>query len=523
MFSQFPLAATEVIFYLPIVLPILMLAKRPWHTTLWAYLFTLMFMVERGKIDLPLLPPIGKQEYACIAAFITIQIRMRDRARTSKPLRGVEAIMFVMWAGAAGTWWTNREQLSYGIREPTVLPPLTFYEVLSMSFRDVFVTMFPFYVGRVMVRSEEDMRNMLTTVLKATLIYSGFTTFESIFSPQLHRTFYGFHQHIFDQCRRMGGWRPMVFMEHGLAVANFMLAGAVAAYTLARARVSVWGLQPRAVQIWSTLSLINMKSTGALMFALMVLPMVLLRPAKTQLKVAAVLFTIATAYPLLKVTDLFPDKQIVEVTKLMSKERAQSVEFRFMNDVMLLQKTAEKRWFGWGGFGRNMLYDMYGRDITTIDGYWVGQYSTRGIVGLFGSLFFLLAPLFLAVRRTKNIQNPQLQLYVASLALMSGCFTLDLMPNGLFNLLPFFFAGALYGSVTFMSDPKNLAATAPQPGAAWPPPGAWPQQPGVWPPGAWPQPPGAWPQPPGAWPPPGSGWPPSGGGGAPGAGGGGPR
>ena len=39
-----------------------------------------------------------------------------------------------------------------------------------------------------------------------------------LISPQLHFMTYGFYQHEFTQVVRMGGYRPMVFLQHGIAV-----------------------------------------------------------------------------------------------------------------------------------------------------------------------------------------------------------------------------------------------------------------------------------------------------------------
>src|SRR5690349_3189313 len=54
-------------------------------------------------------------------------------------------------------------------------------------------------------------------------------------SPQLHVWLYGFHQHSFLQNERWGGYRPMVFMEHGLMVAMWMCMTALVGLWLWRA------------------------------------------------------------------------------------------------------------------------------------------------------------------------------------------------------------------------------------------------------------------------------------------------
>ena len=59
------------------------------------------------------------------------------------------------------------------------------------------------------------------------MIYVPLCLFEIKMSPQLHQLVYGYHQHGFDQTIRLGGFRPMVFMQHGLAVGFWMTAASL--------------------------------------------------------------------------------------------------------------------------------------------------------------------------------------------------------------------------------------------------------------------------------------------------------
>src|SRR5204863_66271 len=76
------------------------------------------------------------------------------------------------------------------------------------------------------------------------LIYSVLILWEVRMSPQLHATVYGAspRQADFAQAIRWGGYRPIVFMPHGLAVALFICNTVMAAFILARNRGKVFGL-----------------------------------------------------------------------------------------------------------------------------------------------------------------------------------------------------------------------------------------------------------------------------------------
>ena len=82
----------------------------------------------------------------------------------------------------------------------------------------------------------EHVQGPLLVLAGAGLIYSLFILFELRMSPNLHRWIYGFGQHGFSQHIRWGGYRPMVFMAAGLAVALFITNALMAAGALTRLR-----------------------------------------------------------------------------------------------------------------------------------------------------------------------------------------------------------------------------------------------------------------------------------------------
>ena len=53
-------------------------------------------------------------------------------------------------------------------------------------------------------------------------------------SPQLHSSMYGFRPFRFDQAYRWGGYRPSVFMQHGIALGLFMASCTLVAFWLWR-------------------------------------------------------------------------------------------------------------------------------------------------------------------------------------------------------------------------------------------------------------------------------------------------
>ncbi|MCX5690842.1 MAG: hypothetical protein NTV94_13845 [Planctomycetota bacterium] len=85
----------------------------------------------------------------------------------------------------------------------------------------------PYLVGRLYFSDQKALTELAIAVFIGGLVYAPLVIFEAKMSPQLHTYVYGFHQHQFAQARRGEGWRPTVFMQHGLAVAMFMGTAAV--------------------------------------------------------------------------------------------------------------------------------------------------------------------------------------------------------------------------------------------------------------------------------------------------------
>lgn len=65
---------------------------------------------------------------------------------------------------------------------------------------------------------------MFRFLVIAGLIYTVPMLYEIRMSPQLHTIFYGYFPHSFGQQARGGGFRPVVFMGHGLLVGFLRLS-----------------------------------------------------------------------------------------------------------------------------------------------------------------------------------------------------------------------------------------------------------------------------------------------------------
>ncbi|WP_152417527.1 hypothetical protein [Methylophaga lonarensis] len=144
----------------------------------------------------------------------------------------------------------------------------------------------------------------------------------------------------------------------------------------------------------------------------------------------------------------------MNIAQSINPERAQSLEFRFRHESELLAHASHKSLFGWGGWGRNRVWDEEtGEDLSVTDGKWILTLGIRGWSGFLAEFFLITLPLWYAFKiqkRKTGIEQKQ-RIYLASLALILAIVLLDQMPNASLNPLYVFLAGALLGRAQHLS------------------------------------------------------------------------
>lgn len=422
---------------------------RPTLTaSLWVIFGAVLFGPEHAYFKAPALPPFTKQTIPFVCVLVAIWLRNPGVIRAARPLRGLDLLALTPTLTAALTALTNTDELQFGTVSRTFCPPMALTDGIALGLSWCFSIWLPFFVGRILIKNGADLRSLMRTVAFFGLLYAPFMLYEIRLSPQLHRTIYGYMAHPdFGQTIRWGGYRPMVFMEHGLAVALFTFVAWSAAMTTTRsgaATIAYW--RSRTVAFFLAFMVILAKSTGAIGYlALCITPLRWLR-ARTMLYAAAIGASLVMLYPVLRATDLFPTMEIYDfVASNIDQERADSILFRFTNEDMLLDRARERLAWGWGYFGRNLVYDsVYGRLISVTDGFWIIILGVGGAAASLATFGTLLAPVYAALYRLNRVPSGDKSI-VASLGLIVAVVTIDLVPNGLFSVYPFFLSGALWG------------------------------------------------------------------------------
>jgi hypothetical protein len=416
---------------------------RPMAAALVVVLGAEMFLPEQVSFKLRFVPPLDKHVLPYLCIFVACLLRCPTQVTKLPKERWMTILALALLAGGVLTSSTNTDPLIFGSAGQVFLPGLTFTDGCFMGIDNFLSSFLPLYLGYALCRQAEDFEQLVTGLAIAGLLYIPFAMVELRMSPQWHSWIYGYMQHEFQQTVRWGGYRPMVFMAHGLAVARFFLAAVCCLVLLARYRRVLWGLPTRLLAWTQLLVLLACKSIGAIAFAVVGIPFLALTKPRRQVTVAALLAWIIVLYPALRVSGIFPVSRILAAVGAVEAVRADSLAFRFKNEDALLDRTRERILFGWGEYDRNAVRDEEGRRLSVTDGHWIIRMSMNGIVGFVVAFAPLLLPVLWARRRLPAIREEKDQRLLAGVALMLTLLTLDLIPNGLFACYPYFIAGAL--------------------------------------------------------------------------------
>jgi hypothetical protein len=409
---------------------------------LWTILGAWLLLPVGAEIKIPGVPQFDKVSIPNIGALIGCVVVARHPIRFWNRFGLAEVLLLMSLIGPFITSKLNDDPILIGVR---ILPALSNYDAISAVVGE-FIFLIPFFLGRQLLRASADNVEILRAMTIAGLLYTIPILFEIRMSPQLHAWFYGYFPHDeFGQQVRNGGFRAVVFLGHGLWVAFFVMMSTIAASALWRTRTRVLRLPPAGVAAYLAAILVLQKSMGALIYCGVAVPLVRFTRPRFQLRVATVLVSIALLYPMLRMAHLFPTSVLVNASTFVSGERADSLEFRFENEERLLQRASQRLIFGWGGWGRNRLYDEYGKDTSVVDGHWIAMIGAFGLFGFVGKFGLLCLPVFRALSALKFARSIPDKVYLAALALMLSINIVDLLPNSTLSPWSWLLAGALLG------------------------------------------------------------------------------
>jgi hypothetical protein len=413
-------------------------------------------------VNPPGLPPVDRHVASGIAALIGFFLFAPPETRRLRRLEWPVILILVLATSTFITTITNPDPLRYG---DFVLPALSAYDAMGLVFNRGLTIGVPFFVGMRLIRSTEDVLAALRIIVLFGLAYVPLVLWEARMSPQLHTTLYGYFPHDFLQHIRAGGFRPVVFTGSGLECGLFMATAVVASVGLLQHGTKVLGLPPILTVLAVMVGLFACISLGPLLYGLLVPTLMLGTRATIQAKVSIALSFVILLYPLLRSQDLFPTEAFVSAAESVSSDRAYSLNFRFRNEDLLLERARDRALFGWGSWARSHVFDAStGKDESVTDGYWIIELGSYGLAGFLSFFSLLLAPGVLSARRIRAIPPGRPRQAVVVLILLVLVRAIDLIPNGFLAPITLFLAGSLYWATKKRTtESRSSANSRPRP------------------------------------------------------------
>ncbi|WP_439523596.1 O-antigen ligase family protein [Marivita sp.] len=435
--------ATLALAVWPLVTVFLFLKLPPGRAVIATLLIGYLFLPEPpAGFDFPLIPPLTKHTIPALSALL-MWVWLYPQDMNLMPRSPVSVCLLLLFVfSPVATTVLNLYPIYWG---EFFIQAMSLKDALGLVIQQVLLII-PFLLARRFLYRAEDQRDLMYAFLFGGLLYSLPMLLEIRLSPQLNMWIYGYYQHDFVQTIRFGGYRPMVFLYHGIWAAFYLLMAVLSAYALWKTRQAKSRWKLLLIALYLTAVLVLAKSLGAWLFAAVLVPTIVLFGPRWQMRLAVLIATFAIAYPALKGVDLIPQGKILWAADSIDPERAASLAFRFGNENMLLERAKEKPLFGWGTYNRNQILDLATGEVETVtDGRWViliGQFGWLGFLAEFG---LLVLPVLFLWRETRYRQPEDYSPLIVPLSLILAVNVFDMLPNATLTPLTWLMAGALTG------------------------------------------------------------------------------
>lgn len=419
--------------WLPLVIYLFSRIKPTHHAVIAGFLLAWMYLPQ-AIFKIPVIPAYNKISAAGYGILLGAYLFDRERLLKFRP--HLADLPIFLWCLSPFC-----SSVSNG---------LGMYDGLSATEAKIAEWFIPYFIGRTYFGSLENLKDLTTGLLLGALLYMPLCWFEFVLSPQLHRMVYGFHPHEFGQAKRAGGWRPVIFMKHGLMTSMWMVSGSLSGVCLFLSKNLGKNLPLLNLPTLPLLSILLcttflMKSFGALALLVAALTSIfVVTRFRTMLPVLA-LGLIPLAYESTRGTGWWDAQNLIKAAASASNEdRAESLAFRIRNENLLIEKALQRGWFGWGGWQRSFIFNERGVATSVPDGLWIVALGQNGLTGLATLTLTLVLPqfLFIFMFPPKLWRDPRVAA-VAPLPLLLGVFMVDNLFNDMFNPTMLLSAGGI--------------------------------------------------------------------------------
>ncbi len=274
------------------------------------------------------------------------------------------------------------------------LAELGLWNGLSNSFQVFGTWCVPWMLGRIYISNVAAQRYFAYVLVAAALAYAPFLLWEVKMSPQLHEMVYGIKLKSFKHASRSYGWRPNVFLEHGLMAALMISMATLTAYWMwfSRMRRDIWGIPIGVVFCILFVTTVATQSSNALLMLVVGIACLTLGANMGWRAPLLFLVLVTPVYISLRQVVGWDGGELVEAAQaVFGERRADSLAFRLENEQLLRDKAAEHTWTGWGDMGL-VTGNTEFRKAAVTDSLWLILMGLWGLWGMGTAFAALLLP-----------------------------------------------------------------------------------------------------------------------------------
>jgi hypothetical protein len=347
-----------------------------------------------------------------------------------------------------------------GTMMTSLINGLGFYDGIFRSIGNILTWGVYYWAGRKFFSSNESHRYLTYYILIGSLIYLPLCLIEIRLSPQLNYWIYGFYPHSFLQHIRNGGFRPMIFMQHGLMVSLWMAAGTLISFTywLEGTYKKIYNVPIKFIFMGLFVTTIITKSSGAAILMLIGLGLVFLYHKRKMTILVKILLIFIPFYLIFRIMNVIATDDVIDfISQHFNAERTQSLWFRMFQEDLYVKNMSGHKLFGWGGWSRSAPVDpRTGRLLIVRDSMWLGIYSEFGYIGLLSTYATLLAGPWNLYRKNR-IKKLKIDSFILTIVVLLFC--LDSLLNSMMNPVYILCAGVLVSKAQTLTMKKKRPVT----------------------------------------------------------------
>ena len=302
----------------------------------------------------------------------------------------------------------------------------------------------PYLLGRAIFQTYEDVRDLLVAVFIGGLVYAPLCWYEIRMSPQLHTQIYGFMQHNFMQHVRYGGYRPLLFMQHGIMVGTWMAAATYAGFWLWRERHldRLWGLRLNLLVPFLLVTTICCKVGSAIGVLIVGLAAYFGCQIRARALTLIALGVIPLCYIAVRATGLWSGEGLIELIGQFDAERAGSLGARMHQEGFFVGHAGGSPIFGYADSNFVPTNDEGKWFTRGFDSFWIINLTMYGWVSVLLAFTSLGLPaMLMAPRKPRTAESARRDGPGIALAIIVGMFAIDCLFNGMINPLYLLCAG----------------------------------------------------------------------------------